>query len=110
LPDEEKRRLQQLAQSKRDAQLTRFLAKYYIARAKIPKVGSARKATLASYGIETAADVVRRRIEGVPGFGPHLAAHLLAWRHAIEQRFKFKPNEPVSPADKKSVRSDIARM
>ena len=33
LPNEEKRRLQQLEQNKRDAQLTRFLAKYYIARA-----------------------------------------------------------------------------
>jgi DNA-binding helix-hairpin-helix protein with protein kinase domain len=82
LPDEEKRRLQQLEQNKRNAQLSRFLAKYYIARARIPKVGSARKATLASYGIETAADVVRRRIEGVPGFGPstrpRLAARLIA--------------------------------
>jgi DNA-binding helix-hairpin-helix protein with protein kinase domain len=110
LPEEEKRRLEQLQQNKRDAQLTRFLAKYYITRARIPKVGSARKATLASYGIETAADVVRRRIEGVPGFGPHLAAHLLAWRQVIEQRFKFYPNEPVNPADIKSVHTDIARM
>jgi len=110
LPDEEKRRLQQLEQHKRNAQLSRFLAKYYIARAKIPKVGYARKATLTSYGIETAADVVRRRIEGVPGFGPYLAAHLLAWRQAIEQRFKFNANEPVNPADIKSVHTDIARI
>jgi hypothetical protein len=110
LPDEEKRRLQQLEQNKRDAQLSRFLSKHYIARAGIPRVGSARKATLASYGIETAVDVVRRRIEGVPGFGPYLAAHLLAWRQAIEQRFKFNPNEPVNPEDIKSVHTDIARM
>lgn len=89
---------------------SRFLEKYYIAHAKIKKISSTRKVTLASYGIETAADVVRHRIESIAGFGPSLASHLIAWRKSIEQRFVFDPNERLNPADVNSVRSEISRL
>ncbi len=62
LPDEQRRSLAELEQKKRDLQLNRFLDNFRIADAKIRKIGSGRKALLASYGIETAADVDHVRI------------------------------------------------
>lgn len=44
----------------------------FIDVASIPGVGPARKAALRSFGIETAADVTRRGVKQVKGFGDHL--------------------------------------
>lgn len=110
LPDEEKKRIQQLEHKKRDAQLARFLDKHHIAKAKISKISSTRKIALASYGIETAADIVRHRIEAIHGFGPTLAANLIAWRQTIERRFVYDPREPLNPTDVHAIRSDISRL
>jgi hypothetical protein len=46
LPNEEKRELQILEQKKREDQLTHYLERFLIANAKIPKIGSGRKAVL----------------------------------------------------------------
>jgi DNA-binding helix-hairpin-helix protein with protein kinase domain len=72
LPAEEQRQLQILEQKKRENQLTHYLERFAIANAKIPKIGSARKAVLRSFGIETAADVDQRKISAIQGFGPTL--------------------------------------
>ena len=72
LPAEEQRQLQILEQKKRDNQRMHYLERFAIANAKIPKIGSARKAVLRSFGIETAADVDQRKISAIQGFGPTL--------------------------------------
>jgi hypothetical protein len=64
---------------------------------------------LRSYGIETAADIQRHRIEQINGFGPATAGSLIAWRLSIERRFVFRPNQPINPADIAAIRADIAR-
>lgn len=77
----------------RELQLRDYLDNYYIDRAKISGIGPVRTATLASYGIETAADVSYHSINAVPGFGRTLATVLLLWRAGIERNFIFDPNK-----------------
>jgi DNA-binding helix-hairpin-helix protein with protein kinase domain len=67
LSDEEKRELQRLEDNKRKAQLERYLDRHPIKTARIRKIGSGRKAVLASFGIETAADVEPHRVAAVQG-------------------------------------------
>jgi DNA-binding helix-hairpin-helix protein with protein kinase domain len=107
LPNEEKRGIQILEQKKKEAQLYRHLDRYLIAHAKIKKIGSARKAVLASFGIETAADIDPYKISGIQGFGPGLVAELVAWKQTQANKFLFNPNEPINPADLAALRAKI---
>jgi DNA-binding helix-hairpin-helix protein with protein kinase domain len=108
LPDQEKSALQQLESNKRKAQLERYLEQHLIKGAKIRKIGSARKAVLASFGIETAADVEHHRVAAIQGFGPSLVSELLAWRKGIEKKFVFNAKEPISPSQIAAVKTGIA--
>ncbi|WP_157787951.1 helix-hairpin-helix domain-containing protein [Bradyrhizobium elkanii] len=108
LPNEEARRLADLTRRQREIQLKYYLERFSLVTAKIKSVGSARKATLRSHGINTAADISRQRVEGIPGFGPATAALLLSWRSDLERRFVFNPSQPVNPGDIAQVKSDIA--
>src|SRR5260370_38598161 len=90
-------------------QLHRFLDNYQIAHAKIKGVGSTRKATLRSYGIETAADVQAARIQQISGFGPSMTAVLVAWRTSTERRFVFNPAQPINPQAVAQIQADVAR-
>ena len=62
---------------------------------------------LASYGIESAADVDRASIRAIPGFGETLAENLVSWRRGHEQEFRFNPNEPVDPHDVATLTREI---
>jgi DNA-binding helix-hairpin-helix protein with protein kinase domain len=108
LPAAESSQLQQLEANKRNLQLERHLERHLLKAAKIPKIGSARKAVLASFGIETAADIERHRVASIQGFGPGLVSELLNWRSGIEQRFTFNPKEPTSPAEIAAVKTALA--
>ena len=109
MPNEERQRLNNLKTKQRELQLTHFLEKFPIRSAKIKGIGDSRKATLRSYGIETAADVERQRIDRISGFGPAMVGALVAWRTSVERRFAFDPRQPISPADVAAITSDIAR-
>lgn len=91
LPTLERRKLDEYESKRRDIQLRRFLDTFPVRRARIRGIGPARVATLASYGIDTAADVTRGAILRVPGFGDATAQPLLAWRARVESRFVFSP-------------------
>jgi DNA-binding helix-hairpin-helix protein with protein kinase domain len=108
LPVEERNELHQLEQNKQKVQRERYLERHLIKGAKIRKIGSARKAVLASFGIETAADIERHRVSAVQGFGPSLVSELLAWRNGIEQKFVFDARQPISPAQIAAVKTGIS--
>ncbi len=80
-------------------QRKRFLEQHLVQRANIRGVGPGLKTTLASYGIETAADVKYGLVAAVPGFGPVKTRELVAWRAKLEQAFRFDPTKGVHPAD-----------
>ncbi|MGN7931919.1 topoisomerase DNA-binding C4 zinc finger domain-containing protein [Sphingopyxis sp. 22461] len=98
LPEREKRQLAELQSKRREAQLRQFLESHPIRRAKIRGIGPAKQATLASYGIDTAAEINRGRILSIPGFGPATVGPLLAWRMKMEGRFVYNPNP--TPTDR----------
>ncbi|NAR27638.1 protein kinase YegI, partial [Escherichia coli] len=103
LPEEEKRALAALHDTARERQKQKFLEGFFIDVASIPGVGPARKAALRSFGIETAADVTRRGVKQVKGFGDHLTQAVIDWKASCERRFVFRPNEAITPADRQAV-------
>ncbi|MGA2402691.1 MAG: hypothetical protein ABSG91_13465, partial [Syntrophobacteraceae bacterium] len=62
LPNERRRRLAKLEAEREKNQRQRYLDRFRIERAKIHGIGMGRTAMLASYGIETAADIERSKI------------------------------------------------
>lgn len=80
-------------------QLLRYLGRFRIDRANIPGVGASRSIMLASYGIETAADIRRSKIMQVPSFGVVLTAKLIKWRQRHERNFRFDPSAPLDRRD-----------
>ena len=59
---QERQRLTELDQKRRESQLRLFLEQFSINRMKIKQIGTARKLALHSFGIETAADIEASRI------------------------------------------------
>lgn len=109
LPSEEARKLAELDAKRRDSQMRRHLERFAIDRVKIKGIGNARKLTLKSFGIESAADVALHRIEGIHGFGPSIAQALMAWRRTVEAKFVFDPRQPIDPKDIAAVKADFAK-
>jgi DNA-binding helix-hairpin-helix protein with protein kinase domain len=83
----------------RERQLARFLERYYIKQGNISGIGKGRVAMLASYGIETAADVRRSDILQVPGFGNARTEDLMRWRRQCESMFVFNAALGVDAGD-----------
>lgn len=100
---DEYKKYQQLYQAERDKlhlqayklQLHDYLGRHLIRQAKLNGIGQIRAASLASYGIETAADVNGPRILAIPGFGPVLTQELVNWRRQLEKSFVFNPAKQV---------------
>lgn len=101
---EENALLQNYRNERRNKQLHAFLDTFYISRALIKGIGPGRLATLASYGIDTAADINKSRLIGLPGFGQAIASPLLVWRANLEKRFVYQANE------NESDRIELARI
>jgi DNA-binding helix-hairpin-helix protein with protein kinase domain len=108
LPARRAARLQELEKDLFQQQLEQYLENFFIEHATIPGIGQGRKATLESYGIETAADVDKQRIVAVPGFGPAMAEKLIEWRRETERGFPFDPSKGVDPQKIVAVDRDIA--
>ncbi|MBU1702705.1 MAG: hypothetical protein KJ970_12650 [Candidatus Eisenbacteria bacterium] len=107
LPSERCRRMAILEAQRENFQRKRYLDRYRISRARIPGIGPSRTSMLASYGIETAADVEYGKVIRIPGFGESLTSDLIRWRRSHEGNFRFNPNEPVDPRDIKSLDRDV---
>jgi DNA-binding helix-hairpin-helix protein with protein kinase domain len=94
---------QQLQARVREMQLAGFLQQYFISDASIKDIGPTRKATLASFGIESASDVEKGAILQVPGFGEKLAERLVCWRQEVERHFVFNPATGVPPREQQTL-------
>jgi DNA-binding helix-hairpin-helix protein with protein kinase domain len=92
-------KLDQLRNSVKQAQFSRFLDTFEIDKAKLDGIGDGRKRTLQSYGIETAADLLGAAVESVPGFGHKLCGVLYAWRDSLAARFVFDPATGIDRRD-----------
>jgi hypothetical protein len=77
--------------------------------AKISGIGPAKTATLASFNIETAADVTEATVRAVPGFGEAMTAKMMSWRRSHEAGFRYNPSASPSDAQaENAVRSALA--
>jgi DNA-binding helix-hairpin-helix protein with protein kinase domain len=99
LNNEYSKEKQKLQAAVMERQLHKFLDTFFIHDHSIPKIGAGRKATLASFGVETAADVEPGKILRISGFGPGLTNELVQWRKRLEPKFRFDPSKGVDPAD-----------
>lgn len=108
LPEREKTEIANLHATAEDRQKHQFLERHFLDAASISGVGSAKKAALRSFGIETAADVTWNKVIAVKGFGEVLTRSVVDWRKACERRFAFNPRLGVTETDKNAVRAQIA--
>jgi DNA-binding helix-hairpin-helix protein with protein kinase domain len=90
--NEEAREVNKHGEQRRGAQLESYLAGFPIEQANIKGIGPATRATLASYGIDTAANIRDGWIQNVPGVGDKLSDRLLEWRRKLESQFVYRPN------------------
>jgi DNA-binding helix-hairpin-helix protein with protein kinase domain len=97
LPAEKTQAAARLKNERHTRQLNDYLDRFLIRRASISGIGEARTITLASFGIESGADIKRHAILAIPGFGPATADKLMAWRAQHEKRFVYNP--APNPAD-----------
>jgi DNA-binding helix-hairpin-helix protein with protein kinase domain len=108
LPNERHRRLAKLEEQREYQQRQRYLDRFRINRSKIRGIGPGRTTMLASYGIETAADVEYKKIMQIPGFGESLTYELVQWRQEHERNFRFNPSEPVEPQEISALDRELA--
>jgi DNA-binding helix-hairpin-helix protein with protein kinase domain len=90
---------QGLQSAVRQRQLHKFLDGFFIEGHKIQGIGPGRKAALASFGIETAADIDHHKIIQISGFGEGLTRELTNWRSSLERKFVFDPSKGIDRAD-----------
>jgi DNA-binding helix-hairpin-helix protein with protein kinase domain len=93
----------QLTLNQRESQLRDHLRAALIEDALISGIGPARKATLESYGIETAFDLDEDALSHINGFGPQRIGELMAWKASVIQRFRFDTKQAVSPTEMRSL-------
>jgi hypothetical protein len=104
LGEEAKRAFEAYRTQRRDRHLHAFLDTFDLQHARIKGIGPAKQAALASYGIDTAADVDPARVIAVPGFGPINSKPLIEWRQKLEMRFVYR--EASNDVD----RQELARL
>jgi DNA-binding helix-hairpin-helix protein with protein kinase domain len=76
-----------------------FLRTCFISDHDIERIGPNRIVLLASYGVETAADIEEERLLSIRGIGPVLAGKLLGWRRKMHSQFKYDPQAVVPEAE-----------
>jgi DNA-binding helix-hairpin-helix protein with protein kinase domain len=108
LPERRRQLMEQLQRNREALAKRAFLEQFDIEDAKIPGIGPGRVATLASFGIETAADVTAKAILGIRGFGPAMANRLVEWRRTKERGFRFDPATPIPPGEIARVDATLA--
>ena len=108
LPTAEKNMLSTITEKARDRQLTAHLEKFFIEDVSISGLGTAKKAALRSFGIETAADVSAGAVGSVRGFGPKLTGLMTTWRRQCESEFRFDSSPHAIKVDIARVTHEIA--
>jgi DNA-binding helix-hairpin-helix protein with protein kinase domain len=93
----------------REMQLKQFLQQKFISDDKISKIGPGRTATLSSYGIETAFDVVEDKIVQVPGFKEELTRRLIQWRRTMESQFAFNAAAGIPVHEQQALDATFAQ-
>lgn len=108
LDNEETEGLKGLKDSLRERLLTAYLERFFVDSATIEGLDRAKRASLAAYGIETAADIEYHAVHRIRGFGDSLTDALCAWRKQCERDFRFDPAKAVPISEVNKVRLPFA--
>jgi hypothetical protein len=72
---------------------------------RIPGIGPGLKQRLASYGMDTAADIQRTRVSAVPGFGPQRVSAVSNWRKQVESAAAKTMPKALPPNEEQAIRA-----
>jgi Topoisomerase DNA binding C4 zinc finger len=110
LKREEAERLANYQAQRQALQRNQYLDTFRIRDTKVTGIGPAKLATLASYGIETAADVTPEKVLAVPGFGPINSQPLLQWARECARAFVYDTQQTAADRmELAKIRADIER-
>jgi DNA-binding helix-hairpin-helix protein with protein kinase domain len=107
LVNREKKDLDTLRTHAETRQRVRYLEQFFIDKANLSGIGPANRATLASFGIETAAEVEWNRVRRLKGFGDVKTRTLVDWRKSLERNFRFNPSQSITQADINQVKQKV---
>jgi predicted RNA-binding Zn-ribbon protein involved in translation (DUF1610 family) len=96
-----KNKISEFKQSRTARAMQAHLSGFLIRGAHLTKLNSSNVAALASFGIETAADITSDRVLRVDGIGQVKAGELVSWRKVVEAKFR-NPGQQ-SPDEKRAL-------
>lgn len=100
----------ELERSKVDRQRARYLQGAILSDAQIDGVDQRLVTELGYYGIETAYDVDRQRLQRAGHFTQAEIDALAAWRRSTEKAFRYNPSKGVPEADRQALAQKFVRM
>src|SRR5206468_1118517 len=83
---------------------------FYLDEHTIPSFGPAKKNTLLSHGIRTAADIGRLQHIKLPGIGPANLEILKSWRRQMANDFVYIPNDYTINTKMQAVYNDMTKI
>jgi DNA-binding helix-hairpin-helix protein with protein kinase domain len=103
--------LQNVLVQHREAQKSDFLRAYLIRDyyRKIPGLSPSQVIMLESFGVESANDLERLRLYGIPSIDGELVIELMQWRSEVERGFNFNPEHGITLADVGAAREAAVR-
>lgn len=107
LAQERQEKIIELRVNKKQQKLIAHLHNYRITTANIDGIGYSRIPILQSYGVETAADISKQKLDSIRGFGPKLTQKLLNWRNKCELSFIFNASKDISAIELQTIDQNI---
>ncbi len=101
--DVQRRKQQEQHDHKQAAALTRFLDRFDIEAGGVSGLSPSRVPLLESFGIETAADIVAEKLDGVPKLDRKMRDALTGWREGLEARFRQDAPDSAAPLDEETI-------
>ncbi|MEX0611288.1 MAG: hypothetical protein WD229_04135, partial [Pirellulales bacterium] len=103
--------LQNVLVQHREAQKGEFLRGYLIRDyyRKVPGLSPSQVIMLESFGVESANDLERLRLYGIPSIDGELVMELMHWRSEVEGGFNFNPEHGITLADIGAAREAAVR-
>ena len=103
--------LQDVIVQHRESQKSDFLRGFLLREnaVSIPGLSGSQITIMESYGVESANDVDRLRLSGIPSIDEEAMMELLHWRTQVERGFRFNPEHGVTIAELRAQREIAER-
>ncbi len=104
--------IQTILKEVREEQKEEFLQGFSLRdyRRKIPGLEPVLVVTLESYNVETAAELDKHLLAGIPNIDQELIMELLSWRAKMEEKFQFKTDDGITERELHANRQEATRL